>query len=69
MSYTNWTPGRSSNFYSHSVEDCVVFVPYLDHGHWDDIPCGRTSTSSSSSASGIEGLYETHYYMCQYGKI
>ena len=61
VSYTNWLPGRKSNFYSHNVEDCAVFVPYLNHGQWDDIPCGATSPV-------FEDFQETHYFICQFRK-
>ena len=28
MTYTNWIAGRKSNYVSHTVEDCVTFLPY-----------------------------------------
>ena len=59
--YTNWIPGRKSNFQSHNTEDCVAFIPYKQ-GQWDDIPCG-----SSSVLFGETG--ETHPYMCEYSKL
>ena len=62
VTYTNWISGRKDNYYSHNVEDCSVFVPYINRGQWDDIPCG-------SSSSLLEPLYETHYFICQFGKI
>ena len=37
MTYTNWITGRKSNYVSHTVEDCVIFLPY-NQGKWDDIP-------------------------------
>ena len=57
--YTNWIPGRKGNFFSHDTEDCAVFVPYLNNGQWDDIPCGATSPL-------FESLQETHYFICQF---
>ena len=60
VSYTNWVPGRKSNFQSHDTEDCVVLIPYKQ-GMWDDIPCG-----SSSLFFGERG--ETHPYMCEFSK-
>ena len=35
---TNWITGRKSNYASHTVEDCVTFLPY-NQGKWYDIPC------------------------------
>ena len=59
MNYTNWVPGRQSNFVHHSSEDCVAFIPYKQ-GQWDDIPCGRSGIFGDSG--------ETHPYMCEYSK-
>ena len=28
VSYTNWIQGRKINFVSHTVEDCVAYIPY-----------------------------------------
>ena len=37
VTYTNWITGIKSNYASHTVEDCVTFLPY-NQGKWDDIP-------------------------------
>ena len=46
---------------NHHDEDCVVFVPYLHHGQWDDVHCGINDLFA-------ESLFETHPFICQYGK-
>ena len=61
LNYTNWLPGRKSNFMSHNVEDCAIFVPYQDHGKWDDIVCGANSPL-------FEHIMEEHYFICQFRK-
>ena len=38
VTYTNWITGKKSNYVSHTVEDCLIFLPY-HQGKWDDIPC------------------------------
>ena len=60
VNYTNWAPGRKDNFYSHNVEDCALFVKFLQ-GQWDDIPCGSTSPV-------FEKFEEMHYFICQFRK-
>ena len=59
VTYTNWIPGRKSNYVSHTVEDCVTFLPY-NQGKWDDIPCGMPA--------GLGGTSEAHFYICEYSK-
>ena len=59
VSYTNWLPGHTSNFVSHSQEDCVVIIPYKN-GQWDDIPCGHYGFLGESG--------ETHQPLCEYSK-
>lgn len=61
--YFNWVPGHFSNFVDHSVEDCVVFIPYKN-GQWDDIPCGHTVTTHHHS----HAVGEVHPVLCQYSK-
>ena len=63
VTYTNWIPGRKSNFESHHSEDCVAYIPYKQ-GQWDDIPCG-----SSGGLFDIGDTGETHPYMCEYSKL
>ena len=63
VNYTNWCPNRKSNFNDHNDEDCAVFVPYLNHGQWDDIMCGLYD-----SLAIVESLFEKHPYICQFGK-
>ncbi|KAL4221428.1 hypothetical protein ACF0H5_019686 [Mactra antiquata] len=58
VTYTNWMPGRTSNFLAHQSEDCVVFVSHR-HGQWDDIPCGQ-----QSFIFGDGGMF--YPILCQY---
>ncbi|KAL4221424.1 hypothetical protein ACF0H5_019682 [Mactra antiquata] len=58
VTYANWKPGHSDNFYNHADEDCVVFVPYQS-GIWDDIPCGDTMFL-------IGDIGQTYPVLCQY---
>ncbi|XP_052820486.1 macrophage mannose receptor 1-like [Mya arenaria] len=58
VTFTNWTPGHTDNFVNHTVEDCVVVIPYKG-GIWDDIPCGSQSFVGSDNG-------ETHLAFCEY---
>ena len=58
VTYTHWLPGRKGNHEPHREEDCVEFIPYRNHGAWDDIPCGEYNLYSQD-----EGY--TKNFICQ----
>ena len=62
VNFTNWALGRNGRFNNHFVEDCVVFLPYWNHGQWDDVQCGATSPD-------YEQVQENHYFICQFRKF
>ena len=50
-------PGRKNTW--HNVEDCVEFVPYVNHGQWDDVQCGGQNPLS-------ELFFKKNYFICQF---
>ena len=64
LTYTNWLPGRRSNYFNHNVEDCVLMIPYKQ-GQWDDVPCGGLIVQSGS---GLHQRVETHPHICEFRK-
>ena len=65
LTYINWIPGRKSNYYYNSAENCVALLPYKQ-GMWDDIPCGEFYLDKGNGYA--ENHKETHPYICEYGK-
>ena len=63
MTYTNWLPGRKDNHDSHYEEDCVEFIPYRNHGAWDDLPCADYPDDDHDKDWGF-----TKYFICEHGK-
>ena len=57
LSYTNWVPNRKTS--GHNIDDCVIFLPYVNHGQWDDVQCGGSGLIA-------ELLLEKHYFICQF---
>ena len=63
VTYTNWLPGRKNNHDSHYEEDCVEFIPYRNHGAWDDLPCGDYPDDDHDKDWGF-----TKYFICEHSK-
>ena len=61
VTYTNWVPGRYST-QAHGFEDCTEFIPYKNHGQWDNVQCGGNAGTFS------EFLLKKNYYICQFRK-
>jgi len=62
VTFTNWVPGHTDNFVSHTQEDCVAMIPYKG-GIWDDIPCG-----GQDPFLGVD-VGESHLPFCEYSRI